>query len=97
MVKSVTNCVMKRASILKQEVMQERPFKASFRYRDDIFIVAVVSSDSVVFLDTIVERAEMRDTITDWFQNTHETVSLGCSAVSAKFSSKVGTQVVATG
>ena len=118
---------MKRASILKQEVMQERRFKASFRYRDDIFIVAesgngnvetlwrhwkfvanqnrspyliegwVVSSDSVVFLDTFVERAEMRDTVTDWFQNTHKTVSLGCSAVSAKFSSKVGTQVVATG
>ena len=71
---------MKRASNLKQEVMQERRFKASFRYRDDIFIVAecgnvgtlsrhwkfvanqnrspyliegwVVSSDSVVFLDT---------------------------------------------
>ena len=39
----------------------------------------------------------MRDTITDWFQNIHETVSLACSAVSAKFSSKVGTQLVAIG
>ena len=39
----------------------------------------------------------MKDRITDCFHNTHKTVSLGCSAVSAKFSSKVGTQLVAIG
>ena len=38
---------MERAYILNQEVMQERRIKASFRYRDDIFIVAECGNGNV--------------------------------------------------
>ena len=46
---------MKRASILKQEVMQERRIKASFRYRDDIFIVGECGNGNVGTLSRTLE------------------------------------------
>ena len=49
---------MKRASILKQEVMQERRFKASFRYRDVIEIQnkSIQRLDKYSHHETVVDK-----------------------------------------